>query len=97
MSSEKSLLEVKDLAKQKAIAKGHEIKRWSRSRPYRYTARCAKCGADLAVYSRCIDSPAELPFNDHAMIRARDKELYWTKRDYNWAIGTMLSEVCGRS
>lgn len=90
----KSLLEVRDLAKQKALARGHEIKRWNRSYHFRYTARCAKCGATLEVYSRCIEVPDDQPFIDQEIIRARNKELSWTKLDYNFAVGTMLTQSC---
>lgn len=89
-----TLEEVKALAKQKALARGHQIKRWNRTHAYRFTALCSKCRAHLAVYSHAVDDPIELPTVTDQMIRVRDTKLFWTRVDYNWATGEMLTQSC---
>ena len=44
-----TLLEVRDLAKKTAEAKGHQIKRWNKKTHW-YTAICANCSASLKVF-----------------------------------------------
>jgi hypothetical protein len=93
----KTLLEVRDLARQMAEGRGHKIKRWNRARPLRYTGICATCQANLAVYSRMAEKGVWPDFRcGDGMIVARDRDYYWTGLDYNWAEGQALREVCVR-
>ena len=95
--SGKTLLEIRDLAKKAAEERGHNIKRWNRGRPLRYTGVCATCRANLTVYSRIADEEIWPDFRcDNGMIVARDRHNYWTGRDYNWAEGQALRERCSR-
>lgn len=91
----KTLVEVRDLARQSAEKRGHEIRRWNRQRAFRYTAVCEKCRATLNAFSRMIESPG-MPetLNDGGMLVARDHDQYWTGLDYNWADGTALTSYC---
>jgi hypothetical protein len=89
------LVEVRDLAKREAERRGHKIKRWNRHRAYRYTAICENCGADLAAFSRVIDTIGWPDFKvDHGTMYARDRDRYWTGLDYNWAQGEALIKIC---
>jgi hypothetical protein len=93
--SGKTLVEVRDLAKQMAERRGHKIKRWNRQRAFRYTAICEKCRATLSAYSQMVDRPGEWEScRKNGMIVYRDREQYWTKLDYNWAQGTALTDYC---
>jgi hypothetical protein len=91
----RTLLQVRDFAKQIAEQRGHKIKRWNSRRPFRYTAICSSCRANLVVYSQIADgmSLPELSCK-RGLIVARDRDLYWTERDYNWARGSALTQQC---
>lgn len=92
----KTLIEVRDLAKQMAERRGHRIRRWNRKR-HHYTASCEKCSASLRAYARAEDEPGQAEILDpsHGMLIVRSQERYWTELDYNRADGTALSTQCG--
>jgi len=91
----KTLIEIRDLAKEMAERRGHTIKRWNRKR-HHYTAACEKCRASLRAYSRAEDAPGRTEMLDlrGGTLIARSRERYWTEVDYNWADGTALSTYC---
>lgn len=90
-----SLVEVRDLAKKTAEAKGHEIRRWNKKTHW-YTAICTKCRATLKVYRRAEDEPPSRPdlIQGDGFIIARDSRNYWTGLDFNRAEGSALQERC---
>ncbi|MBB1093875.1 hypothetical protein HUU61_21595 [Rhodopseudomonas palustris] len=92
----KTLIEVRDLAKLCAERRGHQIKRWNRQRAFRYTAICEKCRASLRAYSQAQDRPGQTESLDcsNGMLVARDRDLYWTGVDFNWADGQALMMSC---
>jgi hypothetical protein len=84
----KTLLELRDLAREMADARGHKIKRWNRGRALRFTDVCAACRANLVICSRMAKKGIWPDFTcGRGMIVARDRDCYWTGLDYNWAEG----------
>jgi hypothetical protein len=96
--SGKTLLQVRDRATELAEQRGHRIKRWNRLGADRYAAICTFCGARLSVYSRTSDIKTVIAadgfFEHGGLIIARDRDLYWTERDYNVAEGEALATLC---
>jgi hypothetical protein len=89
----KALLEVRKLAADNASAKGHALKPWRRTHAFRYLSACKKCGARIEVRSYTNGIKHEEVVGQSYII-ARDRDLYWTEVDYNWATGDALTNFC---
>lgn len=91
----KTLIEVRDLAKQMAERRGHKIRRWNRKR-FHYTAICEKCRARIRAYSYADEEPgrAEVLNEKGNILVIRSSDRYWTERDFNLADGAALRDDC---
>lgn len=91
----RTLVEIRDLAKQMAQRRGHQIRRWNRKR-LRYTASCSKCYASLRVYAHADEEPGRREVLDPngEILVSRASERYWTERDFYLAEGTALTSSC---
>jgi hypothetical protein len=91
----KTLVEVCDLARQRAERRGHTIAQWDQQRTFRFTATCQACRAGVEVYSRALETPISAGFESiDGVIVVRDRDHYWTGLDYNWAAGEALLRSC---
>lgn len=88
-----SLTQIRSVAIAAARSKGHSL-RWRSSRPWRYTARCTKCGADLTAYSEAQNSPLRADYDIRPNFVALDVGPGATDLDYNWVMGSALATLC---
>ena len=88
-----SLAQIRSVAIAAARSKGHTLK-WSSSRPWRYTARCSRCSANLSAYSEAQNRPLPDGYDIRPNFVALDVGPGATDLDYNWVMGSALATIC---